>query len=544
MRTAILTPVLAALLAFPCPSWGGEASFGFRTEVVRDDNVFGAAKEDLLAEDGDWSLRVQPVLRVEEPDGDLQWSFEYRPRYEHFFEHHELRGWDHDVEGTLLWQISPRTSLSIEDRLRRFGLESRFNETTDVALGDDPVLETRQTRRRILQNRIGIELNHQLNARNVVTLAGNHLIYDRRDETRPDQENYGASLSHLYVLSPRTRIGPALGWSRRIQKPAFTQRTSTDFVNLSLRVVHQVDKTFVIDVSAGPALVLSDEIDRPTRGTALTYPGSTALDIRTCPTLSDGTPFLDETCEPLEFFENVTIESAPAAGAGLPQFLTLNGVSEADQIAAQRASVSTLNIVDDFDSVDDDVTYFADVTLRKAWENWLLAVGYRRSDDSSTSTFAVTSVSDRLFANLVWTPSQKLRITLAANWIRREQSQEIVEFATGLQSGSLFTDNRACAFLTTPPACFAAGFFTGRRLRFDNVAMASAIRGRKFDRDFDSILMTARLSASYRLRKRVFLRGSIRWTSDEVKGNLTRNREVERFLIRAGVEYQFEPWRF
>lgn len=544
MHRSIPTLLTAALLAAPAPSLAREASLQLRSEVAYDDNVFGISKDGLINEDGDWSLRFSPLLLVEEPDGELQWSLEYKPRYEHFLENNQLRGWDHDVEGIVSWQITPRTSIRIQDRFRRYGLESRFNESTDVSVGDDPQQESLEQRNRVRSNNASLRFDHQIDARNVLTLSGSHTLFDRRREGGTDQESYGGGISHLFALSPRTRIGPSLSWNRRIQEPPVAQKTETDFLNLSLRAIQQFDPSLLLDVSAGPALVFNDEVERPDRGLALTYPGNQLLDVRTCPSLADGTPFFDDSCQPLDLFENETILDSQGLTDPNEQELAFL-FSEKLILDAQRLGVSELDVFDETDTGDTDLTYFADITLRKFWENWTLTLGYRRSDDSSTSQFAVTSVSDRVFGSLLWTPTQKLRLTLSASWIQREQSQEIARPVSELENGSFLLDSRSCILGFNPPGATVPNcLYIGRLIQFDNVAMASRIRTLSVDQDLDSTLTSVRLAARYRLRKHLILHGAVSWRSDDVEADTAQARDVERLLLVAGVEYRFDPFRF
>ncbi len=546
-----LTMIVATVLAVgPGTARAGEATFGIDTEILRDDNVFRAPKGSPLGEDGDWSVRVTPRIKVEEPQGNVTWSFEYLPAYEYFMENNALRGWDHDVRGDLAWQVTKKTSISLSDRFRRYGLESRFNDSTDVAAGDDPAAATRQGLERIRQNQIDLAISHTLSRRNQLTLDAGYQTIEQSQGTASDQVSYSASLSHFFSWRTATSFGPSLAWSRQVQIPKFSRRTETDFLNLSLRVLHRFDRTLLLDVSVGPALVFSEEQETrldPTIGAR--YPGPALLDVGTCPTLKDGTPFFSEECEELDLFRNETILTEN--NIGLPtneQELTtdftvgplLVNVNEAALIQQARSQGALLESNDILESGGSESTYFANISLRKTWENWDLLVGFRRSDDSSASNFGVTSISDRLFGRLDWRASRKLRLVLNASWIRREQEQEVAGFVTGLTNGSVTLDTRTCVFGAIPSTCG----FAGRLIRFDNAAEASSLRARLLKRDFESTQLRVRLGARYRLRRHIVLIGSLTWISDETKGDLTNNGDIERFIARAGVEYEFEPYRF
>ncbi|MCP5056926.1 MAG: hypothetical protein GY937_09415 [bacterium] len=539
-----------ALAAMPGPVLAGEATFGIDSFLVRDNNVFRVNKDAVAGQEGDWSVRVTPRVRVEEPRGDLTWSFEYAPAYEYFLENNSLRGWDHDLQSEVTWQATKRTGVTFSNHFRRYGLESRFNDTTDVAAGDDPTGSTTQNRERLRRNQVNLSLFHNLTRRNRLTLNAGYQTFDRSEENASDQVTYSASIQHFYTWRPSTSIGPSFSWTRQVQKPAFSNRTETDFLNLSLRVLHRFDPTLVLDVSVGPAMVLSQEqetVAAPLLAGAV--PGSSLLDIRTCPTLDDGTPFFSSECESLSLFDNETILSEnnlglPTGEQRLTTTVPFGGVvfniNEATLIQQIRQQTTILTSEDVLDTGGSELTYFADVSLRKTWESWELSFGYRRSDDSSASRFGITSISDRLYGTLSWRASRKLKLRLTTSWINRQQEQETVNFVTGLTSGSPILDTRACLGAGTAPDCP----FVGRSILFDNVAVASSLRARLFKSDFESEQFRVRLGARYRLKRRVALAGSVTWVSDTSKGDLTTNRDVERLIARAGVEYEFEPFRF
>ncbi|MAG32919.1 MAG: hypothetical protein CL908_18740 [Deltaproteobacteria bacterium] len=550
MRSFILILVLLVGVTASVSARAGEAILELETELTYDDNVFGTRDESPDGQDGDWSLRFTPTLRVQEERGDLQWDLTYKPAFEYFLQHNGLRGWDHDIKGELTWQITRQTSVTISDRFRRFGLESRFNETTDPFEGDDPVTESRFLRRRFKQNRARLLINHDFTPRHSSTIAVNHVASDRSLETDSDTKSYSASLGHLYAWTPRTRFGPAFSWSRRIQEPFERPDIETDFYNLSLRVIHVFDPSFSIDFSIGPALVVSDDsTDRLTSALANRYPGSDYLAFDSCPTLADGTRYVAATCEPLDLFANGTILAEAAAG-------TPNELSAAEsEILATIRDDSTifLPIEEVDDPAGDEVTYFADVSFRKVWKNWTLNGGYRRSDDSSSSTTSITSISDRLYATLQWRATPRLRFDLNVSWRQSQQEQEIASLVTALNSSQFAIDTRACdpaVAAGTPLAiCISADSaaiptLTGRAILFDNIAEAIGLRQTLTDVNSETTLIHVRLGGRYRLNKRAVFLASATWRRETGSSNVSRDRVTERVILRAGVEYEFEPFRF
>ena len=268
--------------------------------------------------------------------------------------------------------------------------------------------------------------------------------------------------------------------------------------------------------------------------------------------LSDGTPFFDsrERCQALELFENVSISGVdPNGGTNNADELvsTSVGLSELALFNLARSGIVTQPISDPPKTGGSELTFFADLALTKTWRNWVLRMGYRRRDDSSSSAFGVTSVSDSVYGRLNWKATPRLNLNFGVTWTKRDQSQESVRIATRLTSGSLAIDSRTClvnAATTTVGSCIA-GLQTGRQLEFSNVALLDTFQFRLLDNDFVSETTLVRLQARYRLRRRVTVYGIVRWQMEDITGTLaTNNRKFNRVLFRAGLEYQFEPFRF
>ncbi|MDJ0789512.1 MAG: hypothetical protein QNK05_22190, partial [Myxococcota bacterium] len=507
----LLAAVTCALLLVGVGASARELTLEVQTDAIYDDNIFSTSGDKT----DDFYFRLAPRIGVEESRGKLQWLLQYTPSYNVYATERDLDGFDHDVRAQVSYRLGPRTQLTFSDRFRRAGFETRFNETTDVAEGDDPIVTLANQRARLITNFAQVGLTHRLSPRQSVSILGFHQIFDRQSDSA-DTEGYGVSAQYFYTFNERLQMGPQLIWNRRIQKPVTGRDIETDFLNLSGRAVFEISPGFTLNFSAGPALVFSDETELVDSAERARYPGpteNTFFDARTCPTLDDGSPFLGVACEQLVILENASFGPGSPSGSLTPA------------LDARQEEV-TVPFVDPPSSGGSELTFFADITLRKRWQNWIFQLGYRRSDDSSASNFGVTAVTDRVFATLEWQATRKLELGLAASWLGREQNQELVSTVTGLQNSTLVLDG----ILTTATVA--------------NVAEAISLRGIRFDSDFQSDTYSIQMRARYRLRERVALRAVASFRQQEQSGAFVSDSTIEQFIVRLGFDYSFEPWRF
>jgi hypothetical protein len=173
----------------------------------------------------------------------------------------------------------------------------------------------------------------------------------------------------------------------------------------------------------------------------------------------------------------------------------------------------------------DDTTYFANVSVFKEWQRWLLELTYRREADNSTGT-GVTTVGDVFSLRTRWDPTRRLRISFRTTLTLREQEIEGLRYFRTLQS--LVVPNEI--FGPIVPIDVESG-----------IAEAQAFRAVKFKRtdEFNTLRFT--LDGRYRLTRRFSLIGSAFWVKNETKREDFDDFDTEALTLWLGVQYEFDP---
>ena len=519
--------ILVALLLLPLSTSAEELKLGVNTGVAFDDNVSSSEFD----EQNDYSGRIGPHLALEDTDGVVQWKFRYRPSFDYYIYTRELRGWTQHADGLLSWQIDPSTRLTLSDRLGRFRSLNAFNET--VAAGEaDAVADTRTAFLidRNIRNTFNATLTHSLDPNTILSLdLGHNMIEFSRDE-RSDRQTLSASAHYQRRGSPRNTLGVGGAYRRSALDSAtdsdgatIRRSQSTDFYNLFLSWQHQFDETLDLSLAAGPTWVDGD--DQPDLDPVIQsrqYPLIRAESRRnrlvsasSCPT-DDGVHILIAGCEaidenPLAF---VLVDGFPRAFYDQRALDSWNPIREL-RLEGSAPSRSTSSL-----------TYFANASLNKRWEQWTGSLSYRRQQSDSTGLGSST-VADIVTGVLVWTPSRRWHSTLRSSLTRQTQATEGVQSVPALSQVNLNTAIPGLIGTLGP--------------EFTDVAEAFALQAVKVDQDLDILTLWVRLSVRYRLTKWITLVGDATYWDQETDGSAIVGREYERFRVKLGVEYSFEP---
>ena len=485
---------------------GEQLSYGVASEAAWTDNVYGDTEDEV----DDGSGRLLPWGQLQDYEGDLTWSLRYAPSYGYYLSESELTGFDHDAQGSLSWRMGPRTSLSLSDAFRSSHSVARFNEEAEP--GGDVLLQGR--RDELISNQFSAVLQHNLSPLDFVSLSAAYGLHDFSPEEGTDSRFLSSDFSYQHRLSRRTSIGTSLSWSRQTSLPGETGRPvedrSTDFYNLSGVLNYEFSPTLHLSVSAGPALIQSDQ-SQPTPATEVKVP---AFPVRL---EADGFHLVDaDTCPRLKQTD---------------EFLIFNADCESIQPAltpAQRAALFSNNpgnqqlvpILGDIPTVDDgNATYFADVTLSKEWQRWTGSLSYTRSEDQSSNFGAV---SDMVFGRLRWQLSPHFSNSLLASYNRREQA---TQSTTSVAVGS----NQPL----TPDPPFPSG---------TQGAETNGVRVVALDDDLSVDVMTLSWQLSYRFAERAELYSITSYRNESPSSDAALVLgEVSRFNVMLGVRYAFAP---
>lgn len=485
---------MSALLGLPLAAAATELNSGIGSELHWTDNVYFQSTDEV----SDYSGRISPWAEVADRDGDFTWGLRYEPSYEYYLHEQDARGFDHDADGRLAWQMGQRTTLRLADRFRRYQNVSRFNEQAEP--GEDVTAATRTSE--LTTNELSAGIEHLLDGRNTLFVNLYTSLQDYDDEGQIDRDYYGSSLVYWHRWSERATIGATASWNRQTAThPDFDDR-DTDYYNLSALFFYELSPTLHFSASAGPALVVSDvaDFDAPASVNRATFPlfqtasGVHFVDADTCPRNGAGERQLTLECNVL----------SPALGPG--------------QLASLGANTTSFPVTGPVPSVDDSsTTYFADVSLTKDWERFQGALSYRRSEDRSTGLGAV---SDIFSASLRWQATRRFNARLTTSYQIREQATEGLVLVSEVSNQP-----------TPVPA-------------FPLAAQTQAVRIESVGSDASMDVMVATLRLDYALTRRSTLYSTMVYREETFDGEALFARDLERFAIAIGIQYAFDPFDF
>lgn len=499
-----------------------EVHLGVSGETIYDDNVYSQAKN--LVQDE--SFRITPSLHVIQDFPTVDLDLLYEPSFEAFVDQSSIDGFDHHASGSLHWEIGPSTDLSLSDDFHRFHSNTRLNEQVAL-LGQPLTFETVNQRNPFDWNTSGIHLRHLFSPRQMVQLDTGYSFWTYSNQNSRDFQVLSAGLSYTDALSKQVTAGGRLSWSRQHYDTFGTQAaTQTDYYNLSPQLSLQIDPTLQFSVSAGPTLIVSQKPSPPPSvvntnilASANTVKGRQLLDITTCPTLAGGTPIafgcgtIDENLNTLDSFLGYRVED-------LRHNIYLTG-----------------NVPS---GGGNSVTVFANASLVKRWERWILTLSYQRQQDES-SGLGVSSIVDNASAKLDWTPTPRFTASLLGGWIRRTQSQTQPIPVAGVSAaypcnlkGDYFGFIVAARAVLSPAYCTA----------LDSAAQTSSLRVTEYSSSVQVTQYYLYLRGAYRLTKRMRLFGRVWWSTRASTGTLAVAGTINHLVARVGVEYDFDPFLF
>ena len=231
----------------------------------------------------------------------------------------------------------------------------------------------------------------------MLTLTLGHNLIDFDREERSDRQTLSALGHYQQTISRRDQLGGGVSYRRSSYDASSVRESqSTDFYNVFGSWVHQFDETLELSVAAGPTWVKGDDQDNivAVAPNQLLYPllsidGENRLVRATSCSRDEGTLILTADCDVID--QNLT----PA------------------QENAVRSIRTDLELVGPVPSgSDSSLTYFANLSLSKRWEQWSGTISYRRQQ-SDSSGLGSSTVADILSGVLEWRPSPRWQLQLA-----------------------------------------------------------------------------------------------------------------------------------
>lgn len=465
----------------------------------------------LLGNESGFGLRLRPDVELRDPRGALDWSLRYTPSYEYFPEFPNASGFNHDLRATATWQITRRTTLSATERFRSLNSARLFNEQV-VTEGGETINVAGGTSERLTNNFLSAELRHRLSRADTLTLSLRSRFFDRADvgdgrgTGTQNSMNTNVTAQYQRVLSRRSSMGLGLSAARNDVEQDLGEDDATNFFNLFASWRYRFSESLTLSLGGGPALIDSDSSERSLSPAVVeAFPRTGVgehVDATTCPVNDLGERYLPPNGDcgsvgDLGFLAPGVTVARPEPGATVPS------------------------------GTDTRVSFFANASVIKRWEDWRGSLRFRRRE-SSSGQFGASTIADVLTGSLSWSPGPRWSFNLIGQWNRSTQATDRAASVLSVgEVGTFFgTDNDLGAGgQDLPPE---AAFVTG-------VSTAT------IESDAESVVITGRFSARYKLTRRIGLFGNAFYAQRQ--GDFVEE-EDDDLRLTLGISYDFDPMRF
>lgn len=503
-RVAISLWLLLLGVGLAGPAAAVELVLGATGEAAWDSNVFATDRD----EESDFSLRPGPDVFLRRRQGDLTFDLAYRARYQAYLQNDELNGFDHFLNGNGAWLLNGRTQVSANVDLSRVRSTSARFQTTgpDPGSADERIVADNEN---VVRFAGGISVAHPISPLWSIEAGADAFIYDYENNESPDSSFFQGDTRVSRVLSERARVG----FGGSVLRQQFDQQSGTGSNADNGSTVYsgfgyasyEVTPTASLSVQFGPSYTVQDDLDSQFNLPQFpTFPAGGGLglpiNVATCPTLSDGTPYLDQT-------------GAGCQAIGVPM----------------RSPAVEVPVEDD--GIDPAFDFFGGITLEKRWLHGYGSLGYSRGA-STSGGFGTSTISDSVTATAVWNPSQLWAARLDGVWTNRRSTSEIPIQVVTLSPTTIEIDPVTGAVLPLGSGgVVVPGVGEALTVR-ENGSTDSAV---------DSTFWYLQFRVDRRLSKRFAVFGSALYRTEANDGDLQDGSEVEDVSMIVGFTWEFDP---
>jgi len=529
MRGVIaIAPLVLLVTAAPRSVGAEELQLGWATSFEYDDNIFSTDEDaETQDEEEDVVFRTGPLVELRREQGDFTYRAEYALRWESFIDETGLDAFDHnaDVRGT--WRLGPRTRIEFEERFlitrslnRSFGFGDQAI-VDDSLLEDDPDFEA--DRQRLKRNTANLSLIHQITPRLEGRLSLTHTLFRSNEDTTLDVDTISGLGTLSYALNARNRVGFGIGATQQSFEGAGGTESDTRFFRLFGTWSHVFDPTMTLSLQAGPTLVSPDDNESLLFGTQVrAFPSRTTssgglrfVDPSTCPTVDD------ETMQPFD-----------SSRCGLFPTEIVDTPDDNDFFDfVQSAEVPVLPVNEGDEEAEDNLTFFADVSLVKQWESWDARLSFRRSESSSSGQGGST-ILNSFTAQANWEPSRRWTVNFTGRYNTRQSSTDTLQTVVGLAPGEFCQLPTGIVFLDPGncpvgvPSLPASRSVNLRRLESDDTF------------DSETLIGKVRILRELGRRTRAFL--TLTYTKQD-REDINSSRSFDNFRAMIGVRWWLDP---
>jgi len=509
--------IVAVLLLSPLSQvFGDELIFGLTSGLGYNSNVGNQTRN----EKDDYSVRITPLMTLRNHDEALTYDLSYRPTAIRYFDYDQYDSWDHIVNGSLRYQVSPATSLSISDNF-----VAATSDGGGGLYGDGTGGSTGQAKQRRKYNSIRIGVTHAFSSRTSADANIFQSFTNYGQETQRDNDTFGFDAGFTHSVSLRGQAGLRASFTQQnFDSVGQIRSTSTRYYNLSGVYLYTFDPTWTLSISAGPALVDQDKTKLAESYVVAQYPaypwgdGVTVSPYAWSSCKTDPDLLAEERL--LSNCSIVPVRGTPSALATLfPGFNTNTVTASYDPASLPKID-------------DTSMTLFAALLLTKEWQRSTLSFEARQSATSDTGLGAQGSTVNTLASvRYARSLSSRWSLSLLGQWSKYKSSGDSIQpIFVVIQDNS----NPTYPDVAQLPA-------TGAR-----ILPAKTTSG------IDYEINTASVGMSYQITKRLSANGSISYLKQKNNNNYSFYG-VQRYGVRQdydayraflGFTYQFEALHF
>lgn len=476
--------VITAALALAQTSQATEFSAAFIGSSAYNSNVFGTDGN----EDSDVLIGAGTELELRsDAERRLDYLINYRGDYQAYADADEANAMEHRQRFRLRYDIDPKTEIVLNQRYRDVS-----NLQFDLADFDSGDTGIDISQNRYERNDLTVDLTRELTRRWVINAnLGYQNIDFKRNINRSDSDTTEIGVALNYLLTERQDIGVGISYAKQDFDRADSRISAeSDYLSLSVLWIYRFDEFSSLEIEGGPTWVDSKQ-DRISQAIANENIGR-----------SDGRNLLRAN------FDSCDI----GGGQGLPiasrcDFDDPNArpISASDLGSRERYALDFSN----FDTSDDDVTFFGRVIYTKRVSDWALEASYTRRQ-TATAGESLASSLDQFALGADYLPAgQRWQLYARLTLDRRDAITEVLVIDYTVVEGLDGSAVRDAAFISNA--------------------------GGNIDRD----VLTGLVGGRYDITRRLSAGLEMRYRDSERPRSFATGEDAQAYEIEASLRYEF-----
>ncbi len=526
-----------------------DVDLSMTTTAGYDNNLFRTEKD----EKDDASFRFGPTVRFRDETSKLNYWVSYNPVYEKFASWTDADAWSHFANGSLDYQLSDRTLMSLSENFRFAQSLNRgpLMTQTDAAGNDLEFAPDSEVQRDdIYLNTASAALFHNFTAHTKGEFTVSHNFFDSERNNTSKNNSISGFANVMHALTSRDQLGLGAGTTwQRFDGVQGQPQTDTYIFRIIGSWVHNFGQDTELTVKAGPAVIYTDQ-DNAGNESQFLYPRRLVMS-------QDGGPKSISAAyaalgldlpNDVQDLDGNPLLAGDMIGSG-SVLIPEDGKCRTQMVAGQTVfdrSACSFNVVVDVDDPtytaiantiasagrvnlnyvsgnggesDTRVTAFGEISISHHWLPELSSsASYVRSDSGATSLGSST-ILDRVSVDTTWTPTRRWDLQVRGDWLQRKSSTDIQNSYLVIDG----TDFGAGRFVTTSTGLVTSTTNEAVNTKYWRVSGRIAYR--------TSRRSTVSLRASYQ-------------DQDTERATTRTNSSFKNVLVFLGFRYDLDPFHF